>query len=106
MIILIVFTCSDVTDHDVMTIAFRSMFSLVYKCIDILFIPYYYLISITPFIKNLGGGVATPIVNKSKFEDIDITIPKLPTQRKIASILSAYDDLIENNLKRIKLLEE
>lgn len=29
-----------------------------------------------------------------------------PTQRKIASILSAYDDLIENNLKRIKLLEE
>lgn len=67
---------------------------------------YYYLISITPFIKNLGGGVATPIVNKSKFEDIDITIPKFPTQRKIASILSAYDDLIENNLKRIKLLEE
>lgn len=67
---------------------------------------YYYLISITPLIKNLGGGVATPIVNKSKFEDIDITIPKLPTQRKIASILSAYDDLIENNLKRIKLLEE
>ena len=31
---------------------------------------------------------------------------ELPTQRKIASILSAYDDLIENNLKRIKLLEE
>lgn len=30
----------------------------------------------------------------------------LPTQRRIASILSAYDDLIENNLKRIKLLEE
>jgi type I restriction enzyme S subunit len=30
----------------------------------------------------------------------------LPTQRKIASILSAYDDLIENNLRRIKLLEE
>jgi len=33
-------------------------------------------------------------------------IPPLPTQRKIANILSAYDDLIENNLKRIKLLEE
>ncbi|MBK9402205.1 MAG: restriction endonuclease subunit S, partial [Bacteroidetes bacterium] len=29
-----------------------------------------------------------------------------PTQRRIASVLSAYDDLIENNLKRIKLLEE
>ncbi len=35
-----------------------------------------------------------------------ITLPPLPTQQRIASILSAYDDLIENNLKRIKLLEE
>ena len=35
-----------------------------------------------------------------------LLIPPLPTQRKIAKILSAYDDLIENNLKRIKLLEE
>ncbi len=35
-----------------------------------------------------------------------LSIPPLPTQRKIAKILSAYDDLIENNLKRIKLLEE
>ncbi len=33
-------------------------------------------------------------------------LPPLLTQRKIAKILSAYDDLIENNLKRIKLLEE
>ncbi|MBK8470822.1 MAG: hypothetical protein IPL33_00620 [Sphingobacteriales bacterium] len=33
-------------------------------------------------------------------------VKHLPTQRKIASILSAYDDLIENNLKRIRLLEE
>jgi len=32
--------------------------------------------------------------------------PPLPTQRKIAAILSAYDDLIENNLRRIKILEE
>lgn len=38
--------------------------------------------------------------------DIEISLPPLPTQRRIASILSAYDDLIENNLKRIKLLEE
>ena len=37
---------------------------------------------------------------------LKVTIPPLPTQRKIATILSAYDDLIENNLKRIKLLEE
>ena len=33
-------------------------------------------------------------------------LPSFLTQKKIAAILSAYDDLIENNLKRIKLLEE
>ncbi len=36
----------------------------------------------------------------------EINLPPLPTQQKIAKILSNYDDLIENNLKRIKLLEE
>jgi type I restriction enzyme S subunit len=46
-------------------------------------------------------------VSKSAFSSIQVKVNKhLPTQRKIASILSAYDDLIENNLKRIKLLEE
>lgn len=35
-----------------------------------------------------------------------MAIPPLPTQRKIAAILSAYDDLIENNLQRIKILEK
>jgi type I restriction enzyme S subunit len=39
-------------------------------------------------------------------KDMEIHLPDLPTQRKIAGILSAYDDLIENNLRRIKILEE
>ena len=42
----------------------------------------------------------------TKFPDFSITVPPLPAQRKIAAILSAYDDLIENNLRRIKILEE
>ncbi len=42
----------------------------------------------------------------AKFPDFQICSPPLPTQRKIAAILSAYDDLIENNLRRIKILEE
>lgn len=37
---------------------------------------------------------------------MEIQVPPLPTQHKIAAILSAYDDLIENNLRRIKILEE
>lgn len=41
-----------------------------------------------------------------KFPDFPVFLPSLQTQYKIASILSAYDDLIENNQKHIKLVEE
>lgn len=41
-----------------------------------------------------------------EFPDFPILLPPLPTQRKIAAILSAYDDLIENNTRRIAVLEE
>ncbi|MDQ8207383.1 restriction endonuclease subunit S [Coraliomargarita sp. SDUM461003] len=41
-----------------------------------------------------------------KLAKIEIDVPDLPTQKKIAGILSAYDDLIENNLRRIAILEE
>lgn len=37
---------------------------------------------------------------------LEVPVPSLPVQQRIASILSAYDDLIENNQKQIKLLEE
>ncbi|MHC9541689.1 MAG: restriction endonuclease subunit S [Vulcanimicrobiota bacterium] len=42
----------------------------------------------------------------TRFPDFLINVPPIPTQRKIAVILSAYDDLIENNLRRIRILEE
>jgi len=56
---------------------------------------------------SLGSatGVRTPILNKSSFCDLKVPLPPLPTQRRIASILSAYDDLIENSQRRIKILE-
>ncbi len=65
----------------------------------------YYLMHTLDFI-SLNGGGAVPSLNRNFLSSINVNIPPLPTQRKIASILSAYDDLIENNLKRIKLLEE
>jgi type I restriction enzyme S subunit len=37
---------------------------------------------------------------------LEISLPPIEEQRKIAAILSAYDELIENNLRRIKILEE
>ncbi|CAG0993484.1 hypothetical protein METP3_02797 [Methanosarcinales archaeon] len=51
-------------------------------------------------------GAAIPRVILKDFKRCEIALPPLPTQRKIASILSAYDDLIENNTRRIKILEE
>jgi type I restriction enzyme S subunit len=53
-----------------------------------------------------ASGAATPILNKSSFSSIKVAIPPLATQRKIAGVLSAYDDLIENNSRRIAILEE
>ncbi|MBK8805196.1 MAG: restriction endonuclease subunit S [Bacteroidales bacterium] len=53
-----------------------------------------------------AGGTNINNLNQSLLSNLEIPIPPLTTQRRIASILSAYDDLIENNLKRIKLLEE
>ena len=52
------------------------------------------------------GGATREALTKEKIEDFEIPYPSVPTQRKIASILSAYDDLIENNTRRIKILEE
>ncbi len=57
-------------------------------------------------VNSLNAQAAQPNLNLGLLGDIEFHFPPLPTQRKIASILSAYDDLIENNLKRIKLLEE
>ena len=67
---------------------------------------YYLLKTHSEGIKSIASGATFPEVSGSKFKEYKILLPPLPTQRKIASILSAYDDLIENNLKRIKLLEE
>ena len=67
---------------------------------------YYALRHATPRIKATAGGAATPIINKSAFSDISIQVPDLRLQRCIASILSAYDDLIENHTRRIAILEE
>ena len=57
-------------------------------------------------IEGLGVGSTVKGIRLEVLKGLKLYLPPLPTQRKIASILSAYDDLIENNLKRIKLLEE
>jgi type I restriction enzyme S subunit len=59
-------------------------------------------------LQKLQGGSASgrEHVNKSNFQEIHVRVHPLDEQRKIAGILNAYDDLIENNAQRIVVLEE
>jgi type I restriction enzyme, S subunit len=58
-------------------------------------------------LKTLGSvGTRTPILKKSAFEKLEVYLPPYQNQIKITSILSNYDDLIENNTRRIEILEE
>lgn len=52
------------------------------------------------------SGSTVDRIPLSSFPDFEICIPLLPTQHKIAAVLSVYDDLIENNTRRIAVLEE
>lgn len=65
----------------------------------------YYLFHTINF-KNYNSGGAVPSLNRNLLDNIKVNVPPLPIQKKIASILSVYDDLIENNLRRIELLEK
>lgn len=53
-----------------------------------------------------AGGAAQPLLTQTALKPLEFLLPPLPTQRRIASVLSTYDDLIENNTRRIAILEE
>ncbi|MCP1663309.1 MULTISPECIES: restriction endonuclease subunit S [Methanocalculus] len=65
----------------------------------------YYFLQTMGF-ERLDAGASNPTLNRNHIHTLKIKWPPLPTQHKIAAILSAYDDLIENNTRRIKILEE
>ena len=51
-------------------------------------------------------GASIPSMTQKTYNKIKVFLPSLLTQQKIASILSAYDHLVENNTRRIRLLEQ
>ncbi len=55
---------------------------------------------------NTAVGANIQNLNQGLLSNHELLLPDFETQQKIAGILSAYDDLIENNRKQIKLLEE
>lgn len=53
-----------------------------------------------------GGGTNISNLNQDILNALEVPFPPLPVQRRIAGVLSAYDELIENNEQRIRILEE
>ncbi len=57
-------------------------------------------------LNSYAGGSAQPLLTQTVLRQVPASVPTLSYQRKVASVLSAYDDLIENNTRRIEILEE
>jgi len=58
-----------------------------------------------PAEKSMSGASGRQRADLNVLKDIEVPAPPLPIQNRIADILSAYDDLIENNIRRICILE-
>jgi|ERR1035438_71345 type I restriction enzyme S subunit len=71
---------------------------------------YYFHALKSPFVqsglKARSSGTTVLGIKQSELRQVEIPYPPLPIQQRIASILSAYDDLIENNTRRIMILED
>jgi type I restriction enzyme S subunit len=52
------------------------------------------------------GASGRQRANKGVIDNVQVIVPALPQQKQIADVLSAYDDLIENNTRRIRILEQ
>lgn len=55
---------------------------------------------------NIITGATVDRIPIERFPDFPVSLPDLPVQKRIADIISAYDEQIDNNIRRIKLLEE
>lgn len=65
---------------------------------------YYFLHTLG--LERYDVGNSNPTLNRNHIHRLNIRIPDYPIQERIVEVLSAYDDLIENNRRRIHLLEE
>ena len=67
--------------------------------------PYAFYMLGTSKLNSFAGGAAQPLITQSILKHLKCYLPPLPTQQKIASILSAYDNLIQNYKKQIEALQ-
>lgn len=79
----------------------------VHDCLDYRYLFYWFLLAgKTGELDQYFTGATIKHMPGQKLKEVVIDKPPLKIQHRIADILSAYDDLIENNQKQIKLLEE
>lgn len=62
--------------------------------------------SMVRYIVGRNSGASIPLINLGILRKLPVPLPPLPIQRRIVSTIESYDDLIENNRRRIQLLEE
>ena len=69
---------------------------------------YYFMVqkSFNAYVNCMSAQAAQPNINLKQIGNLQIVLPTDKQQKRIAGILSAYDNLIENNNKRIRLLEQ
>ena len=65
----------------------------------------YYMDTLKLQMQSVSQGTTQDNLSLDKLLTFDFRVPPLPMQRRIAGILSAYDELIENNQRRIQILE-
>ena len=73
---------------------------------DVRFLKYLFDVTIQKRLKQFTQGAAQDNLSRSKLLSLKFLVPDIKQQCRIASILSAYDDLVENNRRRIQLLEQ
>ena len=76
------------------------------KKADVRFVKYLFDALLQKRFKKVSHGAAQDNLSQSKLLSLDFPVPKVEKQREIAGVLAAYDDLIENNNRRIGLLEQ
>ncbi|MEP2184529.1 restriction endonuclease subunit S, partial [Roseibium sp.] len=73
---------------------------------DTKFIKYQFDAIMREQMRRVSQGAAQDNLSQAKLLSFHFPVPDLPTQKRIAGVLSAYDDLIENNRRRLALLEQ
>lgn len=67
---------------------------------------YYLLKANREYIESFAGGAVYDSITKKATQNLEFNVPEIETRAEIANVLSAFDDLIENNKRRIEILEE